>query len=62
VIVVYYAFTTLSTVGFGDFNPKSEIERIVASVILLFGVSIFSFIMGNFIEILMNYNIVMQDN
>ena len=25
--VVYFIFTTLSTIGFGDFNPKSEIER-----------------------------------
>ena len=54
VIVVYFAFTTLSTVGFGDFNPKSEIERIVTTFILLVGVACFSYIMGQFIDILMN--------
>jgi len=45
----YYSITTLSTVGFGDYNPKSNFERLVCSVIMLFGVSIFSYIMGNFL-------------
>ena len=52
VIMVYYAFTTLSTVGFGDFHPRSNAERLFCAVILLVGVAIFSFIMGNFIDIL----------
>lgn len=51
-IVIYYAFTTLSTVGFGDFNPKSEVERIVTIIVLLLGVASFSYIMGQFIDIL----------
>jgi hypothetical protein len=49
IIAVYYAFTSLSTVGFGDYNPKSNIERFVCAFILLFGVAIFSYVMGNFI-------------
>ena len=52
IIVVYYAFTSLSTVGFGDFNPRSNSERLVISLVLLFGVAIFSYIMGELIEIL----------
>lgn len=51
-IVTYFAFTSLSTVGFGDYNPRSDIERFVCAFILLFGVAIFSYIMGNFISIL----------
>lgn len=53
--VWYFAITTLSTIGFGDFTPVSSIERLLASMILMFGVTVFSFIMGQFIEILMNY-------
>ena len=53
--LVYFAFTTLSTVGFGDFNPKSDVERLFCCAILVFGVAIFSYIMGNFIEILINF-------
>jgi hypothetical protein len=54
IIVTYYAFTTLSTVGFGDFRPWSDVERAICAVILLVGVAIFSYIMGNFIEILIS--------
>ena len=55
-IVTYFAFTTLSTVGFGDYHPRSDSERAVCAIILLVGVAIFSYIMGNFIENLKNYD------
>lgn len=51
--------TTLSTVGYGDFYPISNAERIMAVVIMLCGVAFFSYIMGNFIEILQNYQLKM---
>lgn len=51
----YFAFTTVSTIGFGDFCPVSTKERMIATIILMFGVSIFSFIIGQFIEIMRNY-------
>ena len=51
-MAIYFSFTSLSTVGFGDYNPKSDVERVLCSFILMFGVSIFSYIMGIFIEIL----------
>jgi hypothetical protein len=53
--IIYFSLTTLSTIGFGDFSPVSPLERSVAAFILLFGVAMFSFIMGQFIEILLNY-------
>jgi hypothetical protein len=53
--VVYFAITTLSTIGFGDFSPVNTKERMIGGFILVIGVSIFSFIMGQFIEILINY-------
>jgi len=52
IIVMYWAFTTLSTVGFGDYNPRSNGERLMCAFFMLFGVAIFSYIMGIFIEIL----------
>ena len=51
-IITYFAFTSLSTVGFGDFNPRSDYERVMIAMILMFGVAIFSYVMGNFLEIL----------
>ena len=52
IAVTYFAFTSLSTVGFGDFHPRSDAERLFCAFILLFGVAIFSLIMGSFTEIL----------
>jgi hypothetical protein len=38
-------------VGYGDYYPISNQERFVALIIQLGGVAFFSYIMGNFIEI-----------
>jgi len=54
--VWYFGLTTLCTIGFGDYAPKSVEEKILISLILNFGVACFSFIMGNFIQILMARN------
>ena len=56
IISCYWALTTLSTVGYGDYYPISNTERIFAIVVMLGGVAFFSYIMGNFIEILTNYD------
>ena len=55
IISCYFALTTLSTVGYGDYYPVSNQERILAVLIMLGGVAFFSYIMGNFIEIISNY-------
>lgn len=52
IITVYYAFTSLSTVGFGDYVPKNNTERLIASAMLVFGVSIFSYIMSEFVNMI----------
>jgi hypothetical protein len=49
-IFIYFSFTSLTTVGFGDFHPKSDFERIFIAFGLMFGVAIFSYIMGEFIQ------------
>ena len=46
----YFSFTTLSTVGFGDFEPRSNSERLYMCPGMLLGVAIFSSILGKFIE------------
>lgn len=50
IALLYFSFTSLTTVGFGDFHPKSDAERLFIAFGLLFGVSLFSYIMGEFIE------------
>ena len=47
-IMSYYSFTTLSTVGFGDYYPQNDQERALITVVLLTGVAVFSLVLGNF--------------
>lgn len=53
--MTYFAFTTLATVGFGDFVPRSDSERFAGAFIMLFGVMIFSTIMGGFIDLITEF-------
>ena len=61
IIQLYFALTTLSTVGFGDYYPVSNVERVLQSIVLVFGVSIFSYFMGTFIELLEKFQNLNQE-
>ncbi len=52
----YFMFTTLSTVGLGDYHPKQNPERIFCAMIMLFGVMITSFVMDNFSKMIQELN------
>jgi potassium voltage-gated channel Eag-related subfamily H protein 8 len=58
----YWATTTLASVGYGDIRPISNSERLVTGLIFLIGVAAFSFIMGNFIDMLMEFRNVTAEN
>ena len=34
---IYWAITTITTVGFGDITPKTDLGRLIASVMMLMG-------------------------
>ena len=51
----------MSTVGFGDYNPRSDDERILCAIILLFGVNIFGYIMGIFMGLVDKYQTLNQE-
>lgn len=36
-VSVYWAITTMTTVGFGDITPKTDLGRLIASVMMLLG-------------------------
>lgn len=52
IIVCYFALTTLSTVGYGDYFPISINEILIGIGYMLIGIVCFSQIMGSFIEII----------
>ena len=54
VTCMYYSLTTLSTVGYGDSSPVSIMEKILGSIIQIFGVTFFSILMNKFQDIVVS--------
>jgi len=61
IIVMYFSFTTLSTVGFGDLHPKTSQERAAAVLVMLFCTAIFSLILGEFLKIVEKYKLLDEE-
>jgi CRP-like cAMP-binding protein len=56
IMCCYFALTTLATVGYGDLTPQSNLEKIIGILIMILGIALFSYIMGNFNDVLTNYD------
>lgn len=52
----YFIITTLAVIGYGDIYPKTNIEKIFDMLIMILGVAFFSYIMGNFINIVHGFD------
>jgi hypothetical protein len=61
ILTMYFTLTTLSTVGFGDYAPRSDAERVFGALVLLFGVAIFSKFLGDYTDIIAAYKAIGQD-
>ena len=48
----YFALTSLTTIGLGDLHPKNSFERCWCVVMLILGVTLFSFVMNIFLELI----------
>ena len=54
--MLYFSFTTLTTIGLGDAVPKSNFERIFIALALIGGVAVFSYFLGELSEMIFFYN------
>lgn len=56
ITALYWAVTTLSTVGYGDFTPdmNSPIQVVFTMVVMLLGVGMYSYIIGNVATVIAN--------
>ena len=54
-IYIYYGLTTLATIGFGDYTPISDIEKVLGIGLFLIGSIVFAFLMGVFIKLLKKF-------
>ena len=48
----YYTVITLTTVGFGDFSPIEDWEKVYKSVMMLVGIPVFATCLGNLTQFL----------
>lgn len=63
-VMTYFMFTSLSTVGFGDLHPVNNYERLMCAIIILFGNAIFGYIIGMFNDMIQEmkaFNMEMED-
>ena len=51
---IYWALTTLTTVGYGDVVPHNNMERAYTLVVLLVGAIVFGFLLSSLGELLSN--------
>ena len=51
----------LSTVGYGDMFPLSNLERVIGVLCMMVGVAVFSLVMGQFTTIQEEFDIQMAD-
>eukprot|EP00928_Gymnodinium_smaydae_P003153 TRINITY_DN11124_c3_g1_i3.p1 TRINITY_DN11124_c3_g1~~TRINITY_DN11124_c3_g1_i3.p1 ORF type:complete len:577 (-),score=74.51 TRINITY_DN11124_c3_g1_i3:29-1759(-) len=51
IVSLYWVFTTMTTVGYGDITPTNNIERIYAIIVMIVGATVFGYIVGSIAEI-----------
>lgn len=56
IMALYFIVTTTSTVGYGDLSASTTVERLFCIVLMLAGVTAFTFISGALSSILSNYD------
>ena len=59
--VYYFVFTTLTTVGLGDYYPVGDYERLFGIPMMFVGVLIFSYVIGIYGEILEKFKLIEEE-
>jgi len=57
VVAVYWAFTTMTTVGYGDVLPKNTVELLFVTAMEMVGIVVFGIVIGSITHIASNFNL-----
>jgi voltage-gated potassium channel len=53
---IYWVITTMTTIGYGDITPQTSITRIYTMFVMISGVAVYGFVIGNFSKFLTEEN------
>jgi hypothetical protein len=56
IVALYWTVATITSVGYGDIVPVNTSERILNIIIVLFGASIFGFMIANVTSVMDGFN------
>ena len=51
---IYWSTTTLTTVGYGDLLPRTPVQKVYAVGVMLLGVGLYAFLIGNIASLISN--------
>jgi voltage-gated potassium channel len=54
---LYWCITTLATVGYGDIVPKTNLQTVYAMVVMLLGVGVYGYVIGNVTSLVANIDL-----
>lgn len=53
---LYWSFSTITTVGYGDLTPTNTYERLFAIIAMVVGVTVFAYFMGSMTSVVSAMN------
>jgi hypothetical protein len=51
---IYWCITTITTVGYGDISPVTDLQKILTMIAMFLGVAVYGFVIGNVASLLSN--------
>jgi len=55
---IYWCITTLTTVGYGDIFPATDLQKILTMIAMIFGVILYGYVIGNIASLLSNIDVI----